>query len=96
MGQHRWPDYLIPTLSLTFTLAPHPRATTPFPLTPHQVSTEGSGVSWVHVRLDAEPKYYHHSPYRPFAAPAAAAQRREQREESAGGQRRRRGSARAD
>ena len=75
---------------------PPPSPSPPLALTPHQVSTEGSGVSWVHVRLDAEPKYYHHSPYRPFAAPAAA-RRREQREESAAGaQRRRRGSARAD
>ena len=84
--------HLTPTLAALTPPSPSP----PLALTPHQVSTEGSGVSWVHVRLDAEPKYYHHSPYRPFAA-LAAARRREQREESAAGaQRRRRGSARAD
>ena len=64
---------------------------------PTWVSTEGSGVAWLHVRLDAEPKYYHHTAYRRFAAPPTP-QRREQpaqREESpAGAQRRRRGAAR--
>jgi hypothetical protein len=63
---------------------------------PTWVSTEGSGVAWLHVRLDARPKYYHHAPYRAFAAPAAL-QRREQREEAAAVvQRRRRGAVRAD
>lgn len=28
------------------------------------VSTEGSGVYWLHMRLDPRPKYYHHGPYR--------------------------------
>jgi hypothetical protein len=28
------------------------------------MSTEGSGVPWVHVRLDSRPKYYHHRAYR--------------------------------
>ena len=28
------------------------------------VSTHGGGVAWVHVRLDARPKYYGHLPYR--------------------------------
>lgn len=31
---------------------------------PVWVSTSGLGVAWVHVRLDARPKYYHHAPYR--------------------------------
>lgn len=30
---------------------------------PTWVSTEGSGVSWLHVRLDIRPKYYHYQPY---------------------------------
>jgi len=30
---------------------------------PTWVSTEGSGVPWLHVRLDTRPKYYHHSEY---------------------------------
>ena len=30
---------------------------------PTWISTEGSGVSWLHVRLDTTPKYYHHKPY---------------------------------
>lgn len=34
------------------------------PETPLWVSTEGSGVYWLHVRLDPRPKYYHHSAYR--------------------------------
>ncbi|MCB9592700.1 MAG: hypothetical protein H6719_08200 [Sandaracinaceae bacterium] len=34
---------------------------------PVWVSTSGLGVWWVHVRLDARPKYYTHAPYR--AAP---------------------------
>ena len=28
------------------------------------LSTEGSGVPWLHVRMDSRPKYYHHQPYR--------------------------------
>jgi hypothetical protein len=28
------------------------------------LSTEGSGVAWLHVRFDSRPKYYH---YKPFA-----------------------------
>jgi len=31
---------------------------------PAWVSTSGLGVYWVHVRLDAYPKYYAHGPYR--------------------------------
>lgn len=31
---------------------------------PVWVSTAGLGVSWLHVRLDARPKYYRHAPYR--------------------------------
>jgi len=31
--------------------------------TPIWVSTEGSGVSWLHMRIDPWPKYYHHRPY---------------------------------
>ena len=31
---------------------------------PTWVSTEGSGVSWLHIRLDSSPKYYHHFPFR--------------------------------
>jgi hypothetical protein len=27
------------------------------------VSTAGLGVSWLHIRLDANPKYYHHRPF---------------------------------
>ena len=30
---------------------------------PVWLSTEGSGVPWLHVRLDSRPKYYHHRPY---------------------------------
>lgn len=30
---------------------------------PLWVSTSGSGVSWLHVRLDERPKYYMHQPY---------------------------------
>eukprot|EP00747_Dinoflagellata_sp_TGD_P207831 gnl/TRDRNA2_/TRDRNA2_81361_c0_seq1.p1 gnl/TRDRNA2_/TRDRNA2_81361_c0~~gnl/TRDRNA2_/TRDRNA2_81361_c0_seq1.p1 ORF type:complete len:266 (-),score=36.79 gnl/TRDRNA2_/TRDRNA2_81361_c0_seq1:88-885(-) len=30
---------------------------------PTWVNTEGSGVPWLHVRLDSTPKYYHHTPY---------------------------------
>lgn len=28
------------------------------------LSTSGTGVYWLHVRLDARPKYYQHAPYR--------------------------------
>jgi len=28
------------------------------------VSTAGLGVSWLHLRLDARPKYYRHAPYK--------------------------------
>ncbi|MBN8228355.1 hypothetical protein JYK02_12670 [Corallococcus macrosporus] len=31
---------------------------------PVWLSTSGSGVPWLHVRLDARPKYYKHAPYR--------------------------------
>lgn len=31
---------------------------------PVWLSTAGGGVSWLHVRLDDRPKYYHHTPYR--------------------------------
>ncbi|KAJ1450400.1 hypothetical protein M885DRAFT_532454 [Pelagophyceae sp. CCMP2097] len=30
---------------------------------PVWLSTEGSGVPWLHIRMDARPKYYHHTPY---------------------------------
>eukprot|EP01065_Artemidia_motanka_P020371 TRINITY_DN2437_c0_g1_i2.p2 TRINITY_DN2437_c0_g1~~TRINITY_DN2437_c0_g1_i2.p2 ORF type:complete len:219 (+),score=45.37 TRINITY_DN2437_c0_g1_i2:31-687(+) len=28
------------------------------------LNTEGSGVPWLHVRLDPKPKYYHHAEYK--------------------------------
>ena len=31
---------------------------------PTWVSTNGLGVFWLHLRLDSQPKYYHHAPYR--------------------------------
>jgi len=31
---------------------------------PLWLSTAGSGVAWLHVRLDSRPKYYVHSPYK--------------------------------
>ncbi|MEP3478457.1 MAG: hypothetical protein ABJZ55_04360 [Fuerstiella sp.] len=31
---------------------------------PLWVSTAGGGVAWLHVRLDARPKYYGHAPYK--------------------------------
>lgn len=31
---------------------------------PTWLSTSGLGVAWLHVRLDARPKYYQHAPYR--------------------------------
>jgi len=33
---------------------------------PTWLSTEGTGVPWLHVRLDSRPWYYHHSAYRNF------------------------------
>lgn len=30
---------------------------------PTWLSTEGSGVPWLHVRMDSTPKYYHHDDY---------------------------------
>lgn len=38
---------------------------------PLWLSTSGSAVPWLHVRLDARPKYYAYAPYR--ARPASAA-----------------------
>jgi hypothetical protein len=35
---------------------------------PLWVSTSGLGVGWLHVRLDARPKYYSHRPYRALDA----------------------------
>jgi len=32
--------------------------------TPLWLSTAGMGVYWLHVRLDSQPKYYRHAPYR--------------------------------
>lgn len=31
---------------------------------PTWLSTAGMGVSWLHIRLDAHPKYYRHGPYK--------------------------------
>lgn len=31
---------------------------------PTWLNTAGLGVSWLHVRLDTQPKYYRHAPYR--------------------------------
>jgi hypothetical protein len=31
---------------------------------PLWLSTAGAGAAWLHVRLDARPKYYGHAPYR--------------------------------
>ena len=31
---------------------------------PVWLSTAGMGVSWLHLRLDSQPKYYRHGPYR--------------------------------
>ena len=31
---------------------------------PIWLSTAGGGVAWLHVRLDAKPKYYGHGPYK--------------------------------
>lgn len=35
---------------------------------PTWVSTEGSGVSWLHFRLDSRPKYFHWAPYKRWPA----------------------------
>ena len=35
---------------------------------PVWLSTEGSGVPWLHIRLDSRPKYYHHQPYTLYTA----------------------------
>lgn len=32
--------------------------------TPFWLSTSGSGVAWLHVRIDKRPKYYQYKPYR--------------------------------
>jgi hypothetical protein len=37
---------------------------------PVWLSTAGTGVSWVHVRLDDRPKYYGYGPYRQYAEQA--------------------------
>lgn len=37
---------------------------------PTWLSTEGSGVSWLHLRLDSTPKYYHYAPWKRYE-PAA-------------------------
>lgn len=34
---------------------------------PLWLSTAGGGVAWLHVRIDARPKYYTHAPYREWA-----------------------------
>merc|ERR1712187_583010 len=34
---------------------------------PTWLSTEGSGVPWLHVRLDTRPKYYHTAEYKSFS-----------------------------
>jgi hypothetical protein len=31
---------------------------------PIWLNTEGSGVAWLHIRLDSHPKYYRYAPYR--------------------------------
>ena len=31
---------------------------------PRGIMTAGAGVAWLHVRLDDQPKYYSHTPYR--------------------------------
>jgi hypothetical protein len=31
---------------------------------PIWLNTEGSGVAWLHIRLDSRPKYYRYAPYR--------------------------------
>lgn len=33
---------------------------------PMWISTAGTGVYWLHVRLDSHPKYYQHQPYRAY------------------------------
>ncbi len=34
---------------------------------PVWLNTEGSGVAWLHIRLDTQPKYYGHAPYKNVA-----------------------------
>lgn len=36
----------------------------PNPWSPLWISTAGTGVAWLHVRLDQRPKYYQHQPYK--------------------------------
>jgi len=36
------------------------------PTVPVWVNTEGSGVPWLHLRIDTRPKYYHYDPFRSF------------------------------
>ena len=36
------------------------------PTSPRWLNTEGSGVPWVHARLDSRPKYYHHTAFKRF------------------------------
>src|SRR5699024_11651652 len=38
---------------------------------PVWLSTAGAGVAWLHVRLDEQPKYYAHAPYRKLPDRAA-------------------------
>jgi hypothetical protein len=38
---------------------------------PFWLSTAGMGVAWLHVRIDATPKYYSHDPYRRLSAERA-------------------------
>ena len=47
---------------------------------PTWISTEGSGVAWLHVRLDSSPKYFH---YAPFASAMASARDRRTADEEA-------------
>ena len=35
---------------------------------PLWLSTCGTGVAWLHVRLDSRPKYYSHSPFKTLAS----------------------------
>ena len=43
---------------------------------PTWLSTEGSGVPWLHVRLDSYPKYYHTDAYRSYEQPPHLADHR--------------------
>ena len=79
-----------------------PSLALPLTLTPTLTLTTNSNPN---PNPNPNPRYYHHSPYRAFAAPAAL-HGREQREQmgdrmgegsaAVGAQRRRRGAARAD